>query len=218
MTAAFLLCSSMAAGAALADGYDNREPQTPQDPCRIYDHCRTLTAGEIKMARRFYGAAIDYESVHIINGRYLGIFPLGNSYSGMSPDGNIYAVKPAIQSDDYSAEREKAHFFIHELFHVRQRNLGMNLIKQAFSLHAMSGKSPYAYKLEEDKPLEKYNFEQQAKIAEHAYIFGEFLRSGGVRYSELKQRGYALACQRWAALTRTLAGAVNTGKTPQLCR
>lgn len=191
----------------------------PRDPCTIYKNCRSLTAGEKRLARSYYQKSIVYDDVRIINGRYLGIFPIGN-YTGMSPDGNIYAVAQTVQSQDYSKEPEKAHFFIHELFHIKQRNEGLNILGQAFSLHAMRSGNPYAYRLKPGQPAHAYNFEQQARMAEHAYILGENLRSGGVAYKAMTD-GLTVQqkCHHWSLLKETLATAhVRIGSLPALCR
>lgn len=193
-------------------------PAVRTDICARYDKCRLLTPGEKRLARSFYGNAIDYSNVHVIKGRYLNLFPIGN-YSGIAPDGNIYAVARDIQSDDYSKEPEKAHFFLHELDHVRQRQEGLPVIVRALSTHFMAFRDPYRYKLEPGKAFRAYNFEQQAKIVEHSYILGEFLRSRGTRYAEVKDHlSFANACKKWERLSETLKGVVRTGAKPRLCR
>lgn len=193
---------------------------SPEDICTVYNDCRPLTAGEALLGEIIYGSAIDFDAVRIVNGRYLGIFPIGDQYTGIAPDGNIYVVARSMQSDDYSKEPRKAPFFVHELFHIKQRNEGLNLLGQAFSLHAMSSASPYAYVPKEGTTITDYNFEQQASMAADAYTLGQHLHSGESLFADVfKDQETDEKCVRFKLLDQILITAnVMAGPMPDLCR
>lgn len=190
------------------------------DTCRLYQDCRRLTDGEIALARPIYGSAIQYEDVRVINGRYLGVFPIGDQYTGIAPDGNIHAVAAYVQSPDYSLEPHKQPFFLHELFHVKQHNEGLNLLGHAFHLHAMRSASPYAYVPEAGTTIDDYNFEQQASIAADAYMLGQNLRHSETLFAAwFTGQGTDEKCARFQLLSEILVTAnVTVGAKPDLCR
>lgn len=190
------------------------------DACRLYQDCRRLTDGEITLARPIYGSAIQYEDVRIINGRYLGVFPIGDQYTGIAPDGNIHAVASYVQSADYSLEPGKQPFFLHELFHVKQHNEGLNLLGHAFHLHAMRSVSPYAYVPEAGTVIGDYNFEQQASIAADAYMLGQNLQYDETLFAAwYTGQSTDEKCARFNVLSEILVSAdVTIGPVPALCR
>ena len=80
---------------------------------------RSLTAGEIDLARSIFGDSIDYSRVRLIKGKW---WPFQPRNAAMAPMGNIYFHPDAGGwSDDFANEavRRQA-FFIHEMVHVWQ--------------------------------------------------------------------------------------------------
>lgn len=87
---------------------------------------RTLTAGEIEMARTIFGNEIDYSRIRIFDHRWwLGPID-GRPHA---PDGNIYY--PQGYSPDFSAIKHIGiqQKFIHELAHVWQHQNGYDVPK-----------------------------------------------------------------------------------------
>jgi hypothetical protein len=126
---------------------------------------RSLTAGEVALARSVFGNAIDYDRISLIKRKW---WPLQPRNSAMTPMGNIYFhPKGGAWSDDFSTEslRRQA-FFIHEMTHVWQTQ-----VKGRFYLPLM--RHPfcrYRYRLDPDKPFERYGLEQQAEIVAHRFL------------------------------------------------
>lgn len=196
------------------------EPQVPPpDVCTAYAACRGLTAGEKKMAARYFGASLPYDAIRIVNQRFLGLFPIGAHYTGISPDGNIYATAERVQSADYSREPQKSRFFIHEMAHVAQHYAGMNLLQQAFALHSFTQGDPYAYVLEKDRPLADYNIEQQARMVEMLHIYTQHLDSNRTIHGDsLGRIDKASLCRAWDLHREKLAGVLRPQPAPALCR
>ncbi len=126
---------------------------------------RSLTAGEIALARSVYGEVIDYRQVTLKRGKWWPLHPRG---SAMAPMGHIYFHPDGGGwSEDFSAEplRRQA-FFIHEMTHVWQAQKGgrfyLPLMRHPFCL--------YRYRLTPGKPFRRYGLEQQAEIVAHRFL------------------------------------------------
>ncbi len=126
---------------------------------------RTLTTGEIKLARSIFGDAIDYGRVRMFRGKW---WPFQPRRSAMAPMGNIwFHPDGGGWSDDFAHEPLSAQaFFIHELTHVWQAQRGgrfyLPLMRHPFCR--------YAYTLKPGKPFDRYGIEQQAEIARHRFL------------------------------------------------
>ena len=126
---------------------------------------RSLTAGEIEMARSVFGDSIDYSKVRLVEGKW---WPLHPRRAAMAPMGNMYFHPDgAGWSDDFSKESlSDRGFFIHELTHVWQaQNSGrfyLPLMRHPFCR--------YAYRLKPGKPFHRYGVEQQAEIVRHVFL------------------------------------------------
>ena len=132
---------------------------------------RSLTAGEIALARSMFGDAIDYARVGIANHKWIFFQPRRTT---MAPMGNIhFHPKGGGWSDDFSAEPlARQAFFIHEMTHVWQTQA-----KGRFYLLLMRHPfSRYLYSLKPGKPFNRYGIEQQAELVTH-----RFLADRGVR-------------------------------------
>jgi len=126
---------------------------------------RTLTSGEIEMARSIFGSAIDYSKVRLIRGKW---WPFQPRRSAMAPMGNIYFHPDGGGwSEDFSKESLHAQgYFIHELTHVWQTQKGgrfyLPLMRHPFC--------KYEYHLVPGRPFEHYGLEQQAEIIRHRFL------------------------------------------------
>src|SRR3954453_24121121 len=126
---------------------------------------RSLTSGEIALARSVLGDAIDYSRVHLVKGKWGPFHPRN---AAMAPMGNIYFhPEGGLWSKDFAKESlGRQCFFIHELTHVWQAQT-----KGRFYLPLM--RHPfcrYSYELEPGKPFSRYGLEQQAEIAAHLFL------------------------------------------------
>ncbi|PWC09225.1 hypothetical protein [Brenneria corticis] len=120
---------------------------------------RNLTAGELRIARTVFKDAINYGMVKVYNGEY---FPFGmqNDDTAVTPNGNMY-WPPKIFKEDFSQERPDIHnWFIHEMVHVWQYQMGLNVRARGI----MSWATNYNYSLPDYKLLANFNMEQQACI------------------------------------------------------
>jgi len=126
---------------------------------------RSLTPGEIELARSIFGDAIDYTRVQLIPRRW---WPFQSRGIVMAPTGNIHFHSDSHQwSEDFAQEPLAAQgMFIHEMTHVWQSQkrgrFYLPLMRHPFCR--------YAYDLDPDRPFDRYGLEQQAEIVRHAYL------------------------------------------------
>ena len=126
---------------------------------------RSLTEGEIELARSIFGDAIDYAPVRIHRRKW---FPFQPSYVTMAPLGHIpFHPDSKAWSEDFSTESlsRQAHF-IHEMTHVWQAQKGgrfyLPLMRHPFCR--------YDYRVKPGKPFRRYGLEQQAVIVSHVFL------------------------------------------------
>lgn len=136
---------------------------------------RSLTAGEIALARSVFGGAIDYARVRIVNGKW---WPFQPRNTAMAPTGAIH-FNPAgdLWSDDFAGEPlSRQGLFIHELTHVWQSQLRgrfyLPLMRHPFCR--------YSYTIEPGKPFDRYGLEQQAEIVRHRFLADRGMRLASV--------------------------------------
>jgi len=126
---------------------------------------RSMTSGEIELARSIFGSAIDYSKVGLVRGKW---WPFQPRRSAMAPMGNIYFHPDGGGwSDDFSRESiARQGYFIHELTHVWQTQKGgrfyLPLMRHPFC--------KYDYRLEPGRPFGRYGLEQQAEIVRHRFL------------------------------------------------
>jgi type VI secretion system secreted protein VgrG len=142
---------------------------------------RKLTPGEIAMSQLIFSDAIDYSKVWI----HLGGIVHTRTGNAMTPAGEIYLPKDDyLKTPDYSkATGEERHWFIHEMAHVWQYQMGVSTgwlgIKQfcrggyTSEVESVdSGKGELkAYDTDLigrdlNKKFQDFNFEQQGRIIE----------------------------------------------------
>jgi hypothetical protein len=127
--------------------------------------CRSLTPGEVALARSIFGDAIDYSKVRLFRGKW---WPFQPRNAAMAPMGDIwFHPVGGGWSEDFSQEPlGRQGFFIHELTHVWQTQQGgrfyLPLMRHPFCR--------YAYTLKPGKPFGRYGLEQQAEIVRHRFM------------------------------------------------
>ena len=132
---------------------------------------RSLTPGEIALARSVFGEAIDYSRVRLHKGKW---WPFHPRNAAMAPMGDIwFHPDGGVWSDDFSKEPlGRQGFFIHEMTHVWQSQKGgrfyLPLMRHPFCR--------YSYELKPGKPFRRYGLEQQAEIVSHVFLANQGAR------------------------------------------
>jgi hypothetical protein len=139
---------------------------------------RSLTVGEIDLARSIFGDCVDYSKVRLIRGKW---WPFQPRNAAMAPMGNIYfhPVGGGWSEDFANESVRRQAFFIHEMVHVWQAQT-----KGRFYLPLM--RHPfcrYDYQLTPGKPFDRYGLEQQAEI-----VTDRFLADRGVSVASAAPR------------------------------
>jgi hypothetical protein len=126
---------------------------------------RSLTPGEIALARSMFGATVDYGKVRLVRRKW---WPFQPKWAAMAPCGNIhFHPKGELWSDDFSLEPLQTQgFFIHEMTHVWQAQTRgrfyLPLMRHPFCL--------YSYEIVPGRPFFRYGVEQQAEIVRHIFL------------------------------------------------
>jgi hypothetical protein len=126
---------------------------------------RSLTPGEIELARSVFGDAIDYRRVKMVRRKW---WPFQSKGIVMAPTGNIhFHSNSPLWSEDFSRERLSLQaLFIHEMTHVWQAQTRgrfyLVLMRHPFCR--------YSYDLVEGRPFDRYGLEQQAEIVRHRFL------------------------------------------------
>lgn len=151
---------------------------------------RKLTAGEIKMSRLIFQDSIDYSKIWIHVAGYLHR-KTGNA---MTPAGEIYLPKEDyLNNKDFSVSPPHLkHWFMHEMTHVWQYQLGASvgwlglkqLCKGGYTKSVNSADSGASELLaydtdilnrDQNKKFSDLNFEQQGRVVEF-YFDGMYLK------------------------------------------
>lgn len=145
------------------------------------DGFRNLTAGELRIARTVFKDAINYGMVKVYNGEY---FPFGmqDDDTAVTPNGNMYWPKKIFKEDFSSQSPEIQNWFIHEMTHVWQYQMGMNVRTRG----AMSWAANYEYSLPDYKTLADFNMEQQAGIVADYFTLEHFGINSWMRSKDFK--------------------------------
>ena len=126
---------------------------------------RPLTPGEIEVSRSVFGDSIDYGRVRLFKRKW---WPFHPRNAAMAPMGNIYFhPEGGVWSHDFSKEGlGRQGFFIHEMTHVWQAQtkgkLYLPLMRHPFCR--------YDYRLQDERPFDRYGLEQQAEIVRHSFL------------------------------------------------
>ena len=126
---------------------------------------RSLTSGEVELARSIFGGAMDYSRVRLFRGKW---WPLQPRRSALAPTRSIlFNPHGGGWSGDISKEPLGLQaFWMHEMTHVWQAQkrgrLYLPLMRHPFCR--------YAYQLEPGRQFERYGIEQQAEIVRHRFL------------------------------------------------
>jgi hypothetical protein len=165
---------------------------------------RSLTAGEIAMASLLFHDAIDYQRVRIHARRYMPFQPRN---CAMTPNGSMYFHRSCFLPDYTRGDPAVVHWFLHEMVHVWQHQLGYPVrLRGAFRI----GLS-YRYTLHAGATLADYNMEAQGDLLAD-YFMLRFLR----RPQVMRERRYADALDLYeAVLAGFLADPGNRANLPR---
>lgn len=162
------------------------------------------------MAKQAFSTSLDYAKVKVHNESY---FPFGlqNSHTAVTPNGEIYFL-PADYLPDFSlGQAWQKHWFIHEMVHVWQYQLGYPVSTRG----AIRLGLDYSYVFEAGKKLADYNMEAQGDIIAD-YFALKFLNNPSVvrnRVSNRNSSTYSIA-EYEAVLIDFLANPANTDNLP----
>jgi hypothetical protein len=126
---------------------------------------RPLTAGEISMASALFGDAIDYSRVRVHRRRYLP-FGLQPKNCAMTPNGSIYFHHSCCRDDFSAGDAQAKHWFMHEMVHVWQHQLGYPVRLRGAIRLGLS----YRYQLAAGKSLADYNMEAQGELLADFFV------------------------------------------------
>lgn len=152
---------------------------------------RPLTEGEIALASLLFGNAIDYRRVRIHGRRYM---PFQPKNCCMTPNGSMYFHNSCFLDDYSKASTTGQHWFMHEMVHVWQHQLGYPVRLRG----AVRVGLEYSYVLREGATLADYNMEAQGDLLADYFVL-KFLRRPDV----MRQRQYG---NQLALYERVLAG------------
>ncbi|MFP4314387.1 MAG: hypothetical protein ACLFR0_08685 [Alphaproteobacteria bacterium] len=165
---------------------------------------RPLTPGEITMAQEIFGNQIDYSAVQIAR------FNSNRSkaFNGLIRfSGNAY-------SNDFSQDpnMRKKEVFIHEMAHMWQEQLGIDVVDSAIGLWFRNGgqydNSLYHYTKRDIPNFARLNIEQQAHIIENYYSWREYVNNSNKDY----------ACDEIETYEQTLKRFLPHLQTPEICQ
>jgi hypothetical protein len=125
--------------------------------------CRSLTKGEIALAYLLFRDAIDYRRVRIHSRRYV---PLQPPNCAMTPNGHLYFHASRFLDDYAQASIINQHWFVHEMAHVWQHQLGYAVRLRGAVRIGLS----YAYTLAPGKTLADYNMEAQGDLLADYFV------------------------------------------------
>jgi hypothetical protein len=131
---------------------------------------RPLSAGEIALARLIFGDSIDYSRVKIHRRGYLWL-GLQRADVAMAPNGEIYFGRKCFKNDFSRENASSRHWFIHEMTHVWQHQLGYPVKWRGAIRIGLN----YRYILEPNRKLGNFNMEAQGDLLAD-YFALRFLR------------------------------------------
>lgn len=158
---------------------------TPKAETKETPDSRSLTEGEIELARQYFGDKIDYSKVKI--GKKTGMLAALTGDNAVTPDGNIYMPESAYKAD-YSKESVDAQaHFMHEMTHVWQKQAGRSVVAEAATQFVKAGGDyKKAYQDDGSVAFKDMNLEQQGEFVAAAVKSGgaskymDALRAAGI--------------------------------------
>jgi hypothetical protein len=131
------------------------------------------------MAALLFGDAIDYPKVRIYNRRYLP-FGLQPRNCAMTPNGAIYFHKSCCLLDFSTGSESARHWFMHEMVHVWQHQLGYPVRLRGALRIGLS----YRYELSSGRSLADFNMEAQGDLLADYFVLKHLGSSSSVRQPE----------------------------------
>jgi len=134
-----------------------------------------MTEGEVALARRVFGNAIDYARVTIRRRKF---FPFQPRRITMAPRGHLHfhPLGDAYCDDFSTVGPHRQGLLIHELTHVWQT-------QSRGEWYLILHRHPwcrYDYSLKPGWKLDRYGIEQQAEIVRHAFLLRGGFKLAGV--------------------------------------
>jgi hypothetical protein len=129
------------------------------------------------MASALFGAAIDYAKVRIHNRRY---FPFQPKNCAMTPNGRLYFHASCFLDDFACGDVHAQHWFIHEMVHVWQHQLGYP-VRLRGALRIGLG---YHYRLRAGATLADFNMEAQGDLLADYFVLKILGNPGAMRWRE----------------------------------
>lgn len=132
---------------------------------------RSLTPGEVRLARQMFGTSVDYGRVKVHKGRLLP----GSGDNAMTPFGEMHFPDGGYRDDFAHASDACKVWFMHEMTHVWQHQLGCSVMCQGAMLALKGGYGrrarAYDYDPERDqgKAFSEFNMEQQGELIAHCF-------------------------------------------------
>jgi hypothetical protein len=124
---------------------------------------RALTEGEVAMASALFGAAIDYARVRIHDRRYM---PFQPKNCAMTPNGRLYFHHSCFLDDYAAGDVHAQHWFMHEMVHVWQHQLGYPVRLRGAVRLGLS----YEYRLRAGATLADFNMEAQGDLLADYFV------------------------------------------------
>lgn len=124
---------------------------------------RALTKNEIAMASLLFRDAIDYSRVRIHGRRYI---PFQPTNCCMTPNGSMYFHRSCFLPDYTRGDPTAIHWFMHEMVHVWQHQLGYPVRLRGAVRIGLS----YDYTLRDDATLADYNMEAQGDLLADYFV------------------------------------------------
>lgn len=129
------------------------------------------------MARTVFGDAIDYAKVRIIGRRYM---PFQPKNCAMTPNGSMYFHRSCVCADFAAAAIGEQRWFIHEMAHVWQHQLGYPVRLRG----ALRVGLDYHYRLRPGLSLADFNMEAQGDLLADYFVLRLLHRPDAMRWPE----------------------------------
>lgn len=125
---------------------------------------RPLTSGEIALAGLVFGSSVDYKRVRIHNTRFIPL--LQRKDVCITPNGELYFHESRYREDFSLATEREQHWFMHEMAHVWQFQLGYPVMWRGAIRLGLS----YDYDVSPELRLCDFNMEAQAEVLADYFV------------------------------------------------
>jgi hypothetical protein len=142
---------------------------------------RPLTSGEIALARLVFGSAIDYRRVRIHNTRFIPF--LQRKDVCITPNGELYFHASRYRDDFSRATEREQHWFMHEMAHVWQHQLGYPVLWRG----AIRIGLRYDYEVSPELRLCDFNMEAQAEVLADYFALAFLHKADAGVYADMLQ-------------------------------